>query len=493
MFEILLIQPKIGIWDTIRSEFAPPLSLLSICSLIHEKYNIKILDQRLITNWKAEIKDILEKNKIICVGITSMIGEQIYHALIISKFIKEIDSSIPIVLGGVQPTLTPNSLIKNPNIDIIVSGEGEKTFSELIDSLKNRKDLINITGLIFKKNGKIIETERRDLLDFNTLPSIPYYLVNMNNYLPKYGNEKTFYFQSSRGCPYNCIYCYNVPFNRRIWRAIDAERVIQELKKIKKEYDVNHFYLVDDNFFIDMKRAEEIVSKIIEEKLKIHWQIQGVEIKSLLRMDEEFLSKLEKSGLKRITVGIESGALKILKFLRKDYNINQIIEVNRKLSKFKIIVFYSVICGFPQETDAELRKTITLILKVLKENRNARFSPFYACTPFPGTDLFEYCHSQGYIKDNKVSTWILNTYDYMNAEYFSDKRNQFLNKLMFISLFIDKKFLEYNFSKFNRLFKLTLNFYRYIARFRLKYFKFNFLFEKIVFDKVIKKIFEINY
>jgi radical SAM superfamily enzyme YgiQ (UPF0313 family) len=315
----------------------------------------------------------------------------------------------------------------------------------------------------------------------------------MKKYFPKYGNEKTFYFQTSRGCPYNCIYCYNVPFNRRIWRAIKSEKVIEELKNIKNEYNINHFYLVDDNFFIDMNRAKEIVFKIIDEKLDIHWQIQGVEIKSLLKMDENFLSKLEKSGLKRITVGIESGSLKILKFLRKQYTIDQIIEVNRKLSKFNIIVFYSVICGFPQETDEELRATITLILKVLKENRNARFSPFYACTPFPGTDLHDYCHSQGYIKKNNISTWITNTYDNMNAEYFSDNRNRFLNKLMFVSLFIDKKFLEYNFSKFNRLFKLTLNLYRYIARFRLKHLNFNVLIEKIIFDKVIKKIFQIDY
>ncbi|MHA1250780.1 MAG: B12-binding domain-containing radical SAM protein [Candidatus Helarchaeota archaeon] len=492
MYDILLVQPKIGIWDTIRSEFAPPLSLLSICRLIYKKYRIKIIDQRINSNWKKELIEIIENNNLICVGITSMIGEQIYHVINISKLIKSFRPNIPIVLGGVQATLTPEILIKSKYIDIIVLGEGEETFYELIEHLNQNKDIFNIKGIIFKRNNQIIRTPSRNLLDLDKLPSIPYHLVDMRKYLPKYGYEETFYFQTSRGCPNKCIYCYNVPFNRQQWRAMSADKVIYEMKKIIREYKIHHFYFVDDNFFVDMKRAEKIIDKIIKENLNIHWQIQGVEIISLLKMDENFLYKLEKSGLKRITVGIESGSLKILKFLGKRYNISQILEVNNKIKKFNIIVFYSIICGFPNETIKDLKKTISLVLKILKDNPNARFSPFYACTPFPGTELYHYCHSQGFIKEKKISTLITNTYDFMNADYFSKKKNKCLNNLIFISLFIDKKFLEYNFSKFNLIFKFLLNIYRYFARFRLKYLKFNFLFEKIIFDRFIKTLFNIK-
>ncbi|MHA1282148.1 MAG: B12-binding domain-containing radical SAM protein [Promethearchaeota archaeon] len=493
MYDIILIQPRIGKWDTIRSEYAPPLSLLSICTLIHKKYKIKIFDQRITSKWKEKLKElILKNNNLICIGITSMIGEQLFHALNIAKFIKNIDSTIPIVLGGVQPTLTPYSIIKNPNIDIIVKGEGELTFSELVECIKDKKELKDIKGIIFKKNGNIIETKDREFIDLNSLPPIPYELVDMRNYLPSYGKEKTFYYQSSRGCPHNCIYCYNIPFNRGKWRALSAERVITDLKHIIKTFKIRHFYFVDDNFFIDLDRAKKIVSLINKENLKIRWQIQGVEIKSLVRMDNQFLSELEKSGLIRITVGIESGSSQILKFLRKRYSIKEIIEVNKKLSNYKFIIFYSIICGFPQETEEQLRRTISLVFKILKDNPNARFSPFYACTPFPGTDLYTYCQQKGYLKSNKISNWIIYSFDFINAEYFTKKKNKFLNKLIFTSIFIDKKFMEYNFSKFDKILKIILNIYKYFARFRLKYMKFNFFFEKFIFDNFISNIFQLK-
>ncbi|MHA1395815.1 MAG: B12-binding domain-containing radical SAM protein [Promethearchaeota archaeon] len=493
MIDILLIQPKIRNWDYSRSDFVPPLSLLFISTLIHEKYKIKIFDQRFYFNWKKELSQIIETNNIICVGITSMTGEQFYHALIISKFIKTINPNIPIVWGGIQPTLISNTLIKNQYVDIIVKGEGETTFSELIDHLKLNKNLRDVKGIIFKEKDNIIENEDRELLILNDLPPIPYYLVDMKKYLPRFKNERLFYLQTSRGCPHDCIFCYNVPFNRRHWRALKAEKVIEQIKRIMKLYNVNHFYIIDDNFFVSMKRAKKIVSLINKEKLGIHWQIQGVEINSLYNMDEKFISELEKSGLTKISVGLETASLRLLKFVGKNFTIKRALEVNRKLSKFNIIVYYNIICGLPQETDNEIRLTIQLILKIFKENRNARLPFFFACTPFPGTALYDYCSAQGFIKKEGITSWIKSTYDNMNAYYLDSKRIKFLNKVIFLSFFLDKKFLDYNFSIFNNLFKVILNFYRIFAKFRMKYWKFNFLIEKFIFDRYIKTISRLFY
>ena len=97
MIEVLLIQPKIGEHDYLRSDFVPQLSLLYISTLIHKRYDIKIFDQRLHENWKKKLVTIIESNHLICVGISSMIGQQIFYALSISKFIKKIYHDIKLV------------------------------------------------------------------------------------------------------------------------------------------------------------------------------------------------------------------------------------------------------------------------------------------------------------------------------------------------------------------------------------------------------------
>ena len=485
MIDVLLIQPKIGNWDNIRAGFTPPLSLLSISSTIHKDYTIKIVDQRIASNWKQEVKEIIENNNLLCIGITCMIGPQIIYALELSKYIKKLKSKIPIIWGGVQPSLTPELLIKNKSIDIIVKGEGEYTFREICESLRLGSDLNNVKSIFFKKNNNVIETPPRRLLDLNNLPSIPYSLVNMRDYLPKYKNQGTFYFQTSRGCPNKCIFCYNQEYNHGYWRGMDAKIVVERLKLIVNQWKINQFYFVDDNFFADLKRTEEFVTLILKENLNIKWQVQGATIASLLRLEDSLLSKLEKSGLIRISIGVESGSPKILNFIRKNLNIKQIISFNKRMKEYNIILIYNFMVGVPNETNEDIKLTLNLAFKLLKENKKARVSTFFPCAPYPGTELFDFYKKEGY--NIKTLDVLLQTF---KIHYFTPERNKFLNNIIFLSFFIDKKLSEYNLSHLYNIIKFMLKFYRILAKFRLKYLKFNYLVEKRIFDNVMRIIFK---
>ncbi|MDP7520917.1 MAG: cobalamin-dependent protein [Candidatus Pacearchaeota archaeon] len=179
---VILIQPKVGYLDSVKTNYAIPLALLSVASMIHKDYEVIIFDQRIHSDWEKKIDRLLEKNPV-CIGLTSMTGEQLYYALEISKRIKS-KGNYPVIWGGIHPTLDSHNVLKNKNIDIVVRGEGEETFKELINHLEKNKNIKSIKGISFKsKEGKIISNPERGFIDLNKLPEIPYNLIVRNIFI----------------------------------------------------------------------------------------------------------------------------------------------------------------------------------------------------------------------------------------------------------------------------------------------------------------------
>jgi radical SAM superfamily enzyme YgiQ (UPF0313 family) len=217
MNDVVLFQPKIGSMDSIRSKPAIPLSLLSIASFLKNRgYHVKIIDQRINPKWEKSLNKEFKKS-VIAFGTTCLTGEPILHSLIASKIAKE--NSIPVIWGGVHPSLLPHQTLENENIDVIVKGEGEETFFELIQALERNRPLNKVSGIFFKNNSSIKKTKERSFINLDTLPPIDYKIIDINEYLPKYKGKSSLYMESSRGCTFNCAYCYNTVFNKKCWRS----------------------------------------------------------------------------------------------------------------------------------------------------------------------------------------------------------------------------------------------------------------------------------
>ena len=160
---ILLIQPRHGIWDGVFIRF--PESVLSVAALPHAKgYEVKILDLRVTEDWINVLKDYLKDGKPICVGITALTGPAIRDLLTSVKIIKEFDNSIPIIFGGVHATLLPEQSLAHDGIDVVIKGEGDYTFYEVVK--------------IFEKNN-LDEVLRSDIL--NSVKGIYYYKRTSNS------------------------------------------------------------------------------------------------------------------------------------------------------------------------------------------------------------------------------------------------------------------------------------------------------------------------
>ncbi|MCX7716152.1 MAG: B12-binding domain-containing radical SAM protein [Endomicrobia bacterium] len=480
MKNVVVFHPSVGYMDKLRTKPSLPLNLLSAVSILSKYYEVRIIDERLEPHWKKIIKDKIDSSTV-CIGVTSLTGRMILSSLEFCKFVK-LEYGIPVVWGGIHSSLLPKQVLENKYIDFVVVGEGEETFFELVSAIDNKTSVDKVKGIFYKCDGRIVGTGHREFVDLNTLPELPYHLVEISEYLPLYKGRRSVYFESSRGCPFRCSYCYNNVFNRRTWRCLSAEETIRRIKNLVFKYpQIEDIYFVDDNFFVDLERARKIVYEL--KKLGLSWQVQGVDIISLKRMDEEFYKLLYDSGLSRLTVGIESGSQKMRDIMRKQGTKKDIIEVFKKLAKYDITIYTSFLVGLPSETKMDIKETVKLLFCLFKVNKNLRNSPFYIYTPYPGTELFNYVVSKGYKVPQKLEDWAECEWDSIKHK----RLKKFYEDIHFVSMFVDNKIKEYQ-TKF-KLLKFLFYLYRPFARLRLRYLFFWFLLEKRVFElakKVLK-------
>ncbi|MFZ5366489.1 MAG: B12-binding domain-containing radical SAM protein [Patescibacteria group bacterium] len=482
MADIVLVQPVVGLLDNIKTAPGLPLSLLSAAKLVSKEFKVKIIDQRLDFAWRETLKKELKKKPLL-VGTTAMLGPQVEFARMVGEEAKKINPEIPVVWGGPHPSVLPEQTLQDETVDIIVEGDGEETFLKLARGLKKKKSLKAIPGLYFKKGNKVIYTRQAPLVDLNKMPDIPYELVDVYQYLPRRGKVTALDMETSRGCPYRCRFCYNPFFNRGRWRALKAEIVLARIRKIVEKYKIKGIWFIDDEFFIDLKRAREIIEGLIE--LNLHWTIQGVTANSVLRMDDSFLSLLEKSGCEQLNIGAESGSLRILKMVEKGITPQDILRVNRKLKPYKIMPWFYFMIGFPQETKTDVHKTINLVLRLLKENPRAKVSGIGCFTPYPGTSLFEEAKKEGFVPPKDLLGWRTFSVDQINVPWLKGEKKAMVEAVQFASFFVDEKARDVASSL---LVRLIAELYRPIAHWRLKRKFWGLPFDVMIGNRIKKEL-----
>ena len=483
MKKIILFQSTIGLLDNIKSAPGLPISLLTAAKLLRPEFEVELIDQRLHReDWKEKLREAIRDN-VVFFGTTAMLGPQIKHSLEASQYLKSLDKELPVVWGGPFASVLSKQALAEDSIDIIVAGDGEITTLELARALRDGKNLEGIEGLIFKENGEITRNNPRPLVDFNKMPDLPYDLIDVSKYLPKRGGVPTIDMETSRGCPYNCHFCYNPAFNLRRWRAYGADLILERIRSLKKKYGIKGVWFVDDEFFIDLPRARKIIEGLL--RIGIRWEVQGARADSLLAMDDEFLKLLEKSKCSQINIGAESGSDRILKMVEKKITTAQIIEVNRKLKPYNLAPWFYFMIGFPGETDKEQKMTIDLVTRLLRENPRAKISGIGCFTPYPGTALFQEALKLGYQPPKKLAGWINYAVDRINIPWLRGDKKRRVETIQFASFFIDQK-PEGVASAW--WIKLAAKIYRPFAKFRFRWHFYDFPLDTLLGNLIKKKL-----
>jgi radical SAM superfamily enzyme YgiQ (UPF0313 family) len=390
--KIILIQPGI------KQSFGfgvPPLSLLPLAGTLKDAgYRVEIFDARRRDYKTLDLKDTL------CVGITVITGSQINHALAISRFIRKTNTKIPIVWGGVHPSMLPIQTAENKFVDIVVKGEGELTLLELVKALEKNKSLQHIQGITYREHGKTRDNPARPFMDFNKAALPPYELLkDISTY------EKGFvHIQTSRGCPHNCGFCYNKNFNKYSYRYKNVDRVLFEIEWAIKNLGAKHVHFDEDNFFVIPDRVKKICEDIIRKKLNITWSTT-CRLDYFSRYGKDFLKLLRASGCKSLAFGGESGSQRILDYVKKDITAEQTIKAIENARDCDIVPILSFVCGFPTETKKDTRMTLDLISKLMRINKKFSTNGIFVFTPYPGTPLFEEAVKHGFKEPKSLEEW----------------------------------------------------------------------------------------
>ena len=370
-----------------------PLGLLQVAALPYEKeHEIEILDCN-----KTSAKNVKRRIKMPdpdVVGFTGWTGESLKSCVELSKFSRA-NTNAKIVWGGVHASLLPQQVIKEDYLDFIVVGEGDFVFGDLVENLDKPE---RVKGIAYKDKGKPkfnLPGKIPEKLD--TLPMIPWDLIPIKNYVFKWvGGLRTFALPTSRGCPYNCKFCYNKLFYEKGWRPYSVERVKGNLEKLLSGYPNVEALRIDyeDNLIgTDKKRAMEISSMF--KKYDLRW---GCQLR-VNDVDRKMLEKFKENGCEYIFFGVESGSQRILNFLRKGTTLKQVVNVFDICNEIGIRAVASFMLDIPTETKDEIVKTV----KLAKRLNSIVNVGFYQ--PYPGTELFNFVVKNGFKPPETTEGW----------------------------------------------------------------------------------------
>jgi anaerobic magnesium-protoporphyrin IX monomethyl ester cyclase len=475
--KIILVQPTVGISGEIACHI--PLSLLYVASgLVKNGFETIILDNRVYTDrWRKKLIDLLDENTLF-VGITVMSGSPIANAIEVSKIVKK-SGNIPVVWGGAHPTIKPEQILQKDFVDFTVSGSGVNSGVKLAESLSknNSEDLKDIPGLGYKLNGEVKINSSYKGFEHVPYTDMPYFLIKDFSCYGQIGStEKIFPIYSAYGCPYNCAFCISPTLYRNFqhrWIPLPAEEIVNHMEYLHKNYCATEIYFYDDDSFVNLEHIHSIIDEVRKRNLKIKMSFRGARVNEVLRMDKEYLDDLAEAGTHILHIGVESGSQRILDLFNKGIKVEDIIEMNRKLSRNKkIIAGYNWIIGTPSETLEEIKETSRFMLRLSDENpRSIIFQP-NKFRPIPESELYELSLKHGYKEPSSLEEWIDEELEGDKPQpWYTGELEEMIKMLQVTSYFIDNKpsLLLKEDSFKNMLIKFLFMLYKPFARYRFKY------------------------
>lgn len=379
---VLLIMPSYGV-DSHKFWFYghifPPLGLEYIAAYIEDIAEVRIIDNRLKTVNLKVVEGIIRNFRPDYVGLSCNFSFQAYITDTIANIAKTYGSRT--VIGGWHPTLLPDEMLASPSVDIVVRGEGEITFRELIQ----KDSPIGVRGLSYKQNGKLIHNPDRDLLDLKKIRH------PVRHYRSTAALESYNFFgfpidciEVNRGCPYSCNFCCIHEFYRHRYRSRAIPDVIKELQSREIKERASLVFVVDDNFVVNRKYVMALCNAIIRSGIKMFFRTQ-VRVDTIVKYPEVF-KKMADAGFLFLYLGFESFSDRALKKMNKQLTFNEIKSAVKILKDLGYVIQGNVILGADLE---DSKKDLESTIEIAK-GLDIDMLSFTLLTCFPGTALMEY-------------------------------------------------------------------------------------------------------
>jgi len=319
---------------------------------------------------------------------------------------KKVSKDIVVVLFGLHPSSRPEACLEDSEADFVVVGEPEVTIDELVEALQNKVSRFNkIDGLGFRENGKVTLTAKRAFIqDLDPLPLPARHLLPMKVYSeavkqnPLRGEITKPYtiVVTSRGCPFNCVFCTHSIVWGKQWRPRSPKNVVDEVEHVIKTYGIKQIDFADDNMTWSRERMAQMCDLIVERGLHFEWFTpNGVRADTI---DEALLRKMKKAGCKKIRVAPESGVQRVVTDIaKKNLELKKVEAAIVAARKVGIKVGCFFVMGLIGETKADIEETIRYAYKL--KGLGAESFVFSIAMPLYGTAFYEQAKAGGYIRD----------------------------------------------------------------------------------------------
>lgn len=391
MSEILLINPyPENVSGINEGTIEPPLGL-GYLAAIAEKRNVscRIIDANISGITSDALILELEKDKPAIVGIS--VNLYSYQTVLkLTHRLKELFPRIVTILGGPTPSSEPLKVMDECGPDAVVAGEGEETFDEIVSNYKSKRHLFRgVSGVIYRdKDGIVQNPDRGFLKDIDAIPFPAYHLFpDLRTYRSRARKTPFAPLLTSRGCPYQCVYCSKDVF-KNVCRMRSPENVIKEIDMLVNKYGVKQIDILDDNFTMNKKRTEKILDLLIERNYDLYVNLQtGVRTEGI---DSNIIDKMKRAKVWKIPIGVESGDPGMLKTIKKQLDLERVMDVTEMAKKAGMKVYGFFMLGLPGDTAVSMQRTIDFAVKM-----NPNIANFCITTPFPGTELYQMIKKSG--------------------------------------------------------------------------------------------------
>jgi anaerobic magnesium-protoporphyrin IX monomethyl ester cyclase len=361
----------------------PPLGILYISGWLDGLgISHEVFDTTFSTKEKFQGYLLAHQPRIVALYVNLMTKLNVLETIL---FIKRQLPASCIVLGGPEVRYSAENFLRY-GADYIVIGEGEESMAELVslpNQLLTEKKADHICGIAFLKNDCLIQTQEREKIkDLDTLPTPNRGRINLDLYLQAWKNhhgKNAISVSTMRGCPYTCKWCsravYGLSYRRR-----SPVKVVEELEEIKKNYNPDSLWFVDDVFTISHKWLTGFRDELKRKDLIIPYEC----ITRADRMNEEVIKLLKETGCFRVWIGAESGSQKVIDLMDRRVNVDQVREMIHLTKKHGIETGTFIMLGYPGETEEDIEETILH----LKKSNPDHFTITVAY-PIRGTELYE--------------------------------------------------------------------------------------------------------
>ena len=440
--KVVLIRPPKILGAIEKSMVQHPINLLYLSAVLREYgegFEPEVWDFEVERFSEKEVRQRLRKAQPGVVGITSMTCNiKTSHQIV--SWVKDEDSEILTVLGGAHGSAIPERTLKEfENFDVVVLGEGERTFLEICERKKQGKSLEGVAGIVWRKREELVKEPARALIeDLDWLPNPARDLIDHSLYkgASTPGLDATLHrgteLFTSRGCPERCIFCAShLIFGRKV-RFRSPEHIFREVDECIEKWGYRHFTIDDDTFTFNSSRLEKICQGFKERG--ITWDCDT----RVDTVNREMIKMMAEAGCQKIAFGVESGSQRILDLNKKGITIEQVKNAFRWAHEFGIITTaFFMIGSHPSETRQELEQSFKLMCEL-----DTELMAVAIAVPYPGTELYQIMKEQGLIIEERWEKFThLHSFPGWRTEHFTPKQLAGLQIYLFRRFFLRPRFI----------------------------------------------------